>query len=104
MTLGTAMPKPRRPALLNEEPIEPARERDRMMAAIAMPVLDEVAAFGEAFLPAGEREDFELATALYVETHPVMRERLYDVLAHTVADSGAIAIDEPRLPLSRKGE
>lgn len=90
MTLGRAMPKSRRKALA---PLESARASDAL-ASVARPVLDEVAAFCDAFLPSSERDDFELATALYVETHPAMRERLHDVLAHTVGESGPLSIGD----------
>lgn len=65
------------------------------LPALAAPLLAEIGAFCEAFLPAAERDDFELASLLYIETHPSMRERWHELLAHTLDESGALPLDQP---------
>ncbi len=70
-------------------------------------IMDEITAFIRAYIPAAEQEDFELAIWLYLETHPVMRERVQALRSIGVDRSGArpteVAEKPAAPPLKLKG-
>lgn len=72
------------------KPVEPKEET---LESPLEPLLEEVHAFCQELVPASHAEDFELAVRLYLETHPVMRERLHVLRAQMQGQSASVPVD-----------
>lgn len=66
-------------------------------------ILEEVRALCEELLPADREgaasaEDWYLASAAYLETHPLMQERLHALRSKQLDESGMVPVAAPRKP------
>lgn len=76
------------------EPKEPPTEPDELMEVL----LAEIRSLCEAQLPQMVREDVELAAMVFLETHPVMRERLDALRARRMNQSDTLAVRKSSPP------
>jgi hypothetical protein len=91
---------PKKPAVAKLVPAVPpspptADADDMSLEAPIQPVLEELKAFYESILPPDVAEDWHLATTLYLETHPIMQERLQAMRSRRIEKSATVPTAKP---------
>ncbi len=80
---------------MSKQPVPEGTEQARSMADVELDrIKAEIHEFIWKYVPKSEREDFELAVTLYMETHPVMARRIEALRSLARAESAVVG-EEP---------